>query len=353
MPDRDCSTELAERVTACLENKTPLQITGGHSKSFYGNPTQGEVISVLGHCGIVRYEPTELVLTARCGTPLALIEQTLADNQQMLAFEPPHFGPAATLGGCIATGLSGPRRPYSGAARDFVLGARLINGKGEILHFGGEVMKNVAGYDVARLLTGSLGTLGIMLEVSLKVLPKPEVEHTQTLELTEQTAIHRINELSGQAYPISAACFDGDRLYVRLSGNAAAVKAAQKQIGGETLTSTSQFWQSLREQTHAFFQSKQPLWRLSLAAAAPPLECSGKQLIEWGGAQRWLMTEAEPQRIRNELAKLGGHATLFRHSGEVPVFHPLTGKLRELQMNIKLAFDPYCLFNRGRLYPEF
>jgi glycolate oxidase FAD binding subunit len=353
MLDRDCSTELREQVQACCQHKTPMHIVAGQSKNFYGNPVSAEALSVSAHRGIVHYEPTELVLTARCGTPLTEIEQTLASHQQMLGFEPPHFGDNATLGGCIASGLSGPARPFRGAARDFVLGVRMINGKGEVLHFGGEVMKNVAGYDLARLLTGSLGTLGVILEVSIKVLPKPELEQTVSFELSERAAIQRINELMGQPCPISAACYDGEHLYVRLSGNAAAVHAAHKQIGGDTVQNASQLWLNLREHRHAFFQNQHPLWRLSLAATTAPLAFDGKQFIDWGGAQRWLVSQEDPVRIRKIVGDLGGHATLFRHGSEQPVFQPLAGKLREIHINLKLAFDPHCLFNPGRLYPEF
>jgi glycolate oxidase FAD binding subunit len=353
MHDRDASAELREQVETHCQQKTPLQIVAGQSKTFYGNPVNAQAFAVNAHRGIVHYEPSELVLTARCGTPLQEIEQTLTAHHQMLGFEPPHFGEQATLGGCIASGLSGPARPYRGAARDFVLGMRMINGKGEILHFGGEVMKNVAGYDLSRLLTGSLGTLGIILDVSLKVLPKPEVEQTYCFALNEHAAIQRSNELAARPYPISATCYDGEHLYIRLSGNTAAVTAAHKQIGGDIMKNDTPFWHSLRELTHPFFQSSRPLWRLSLAAATSPLEFNGKQFIDWGGAQRWLISEEEPTRIRQRLSELGGHATLFRHGGEYPVFQPLLGKLRELHINLKLAFDPHCLFNPGRLYPEF
>lgn len=353
MADRDGSTELRERIADCYQQKTPLHIVAGQSKHFYGNPVTAEAFSVSMHRGIVHYEPTELVLTARCGTPLSEIEQTLAAQNQILGFEPPHFADTATLGGCIASGLSGPARPYRGAVRDFVLGVRMINGKGEVLHFGGEVMKNVAGYDLSRLLTGSLGTLGVILDVSLKVLPKPEVEQTLCFELSERDAIQRSNELAARPYPLSGACYDGEHLYLRLSGNAAAVHAAHKQIGGDVMNNDKAFWHSLRELTHPFFQSSRPLWRLSLAAATAPLEYKGKQFIDWGGAQRWLISEEDPARIRKQASELGGHATLFRHGGDHPVFQPLHGKLRELHINLKLAFDPHCLFNPGRLYPEF
>lgn len=352
MSDRDFSAELEEQVRSLVADKTPIQIQSGGSKAFYGNPVEAKAVSVSTHRGIIHYEPTELVMTARCGTPLAEIETVLADNHQMLGFEPPHFTDAATLGGCIATGLSGPARPFRGAVRDFVLGMHLLNGKAERLHFGGEVMKNVAGYDVSRLMTGALGTLGIILDVSLKLLPKPEAEYTICFELDEASAIRRSNELSAQALPLSAACYDGEHLYLRLSGNQAAVDAARKRIGGDNVDNNA-FWTRLREQRHPFFQGTQPLWRLSLAAATPPLDIEGKQFVDWGGAQRWLITPEEPARIRKLASDLGGHATVFRGARDIPAFQPLAGKLRELHMNLKLAFDPHCLFNPGRLYPEF
>ncbi|MEJ2361232.1 MAG: glycolate oxidase subunit GlcE [Gammaproteobacteria bacterium] len=353
MPDRDCSNELRQQVETLVADKSPVKIQAGDSKAFYGNPVDANPLSVSAHRGIVHYEPTELVITARCGTSLTEIEKTLADNRQILGFEPPHFGNNATLGGSIATGLSGPARPFRGAARDFVLGMRILNGNSEVLHFGGEVMKNVAGYDVSRLFTGSLGTLGIMLDISLKVVPSPEVELTVEYEMQEADAIQRANELSAQAFPITAACYDGERLFLRLSGNDAAVSSAHKRIGGDIFKNAVAFWDNLREQRHPFFQSQLPLWRLSLAPATPPLEIAGKQFIDWGGAQRWLVSNEEPARIRKLVSERGGHATLFRGTQDAPVFQPLSGKMRELHSNLKLAFDPHGLFNPGRMYPEF
>jgi len=352
MIERDSSAELCGQVQDHCQRKTPLRIVAGQSKAFYGNPVNAAAIDVNGHCGIVHYEPSELVLTARCGTPLKQIEQTLAEHNQILGYEPPHFGETATFGGSIASGLSGPARPFRGAARDFVLGMRMINGKGEDLRFGGEVMKNVAGYDIARLLTGSLGTLGVILEVSLKVLPMPEQEQTVSFEANQREAIQRMNELSTRPLPLSAACYDGERIFLRLSGNNAAVASAHKQIGGDQLADAAQFWQNLREQRHSFFNTRYPLWRLSLAPATPPLEFSGKQFIDWGGAQRWLVSEEQPARIRERLAALQGHASIFRHAGAESVFHPLTKSLHQLHRNLKLAFDPHGLFNPGRMYPE-
>ena len=225
---------LAERVRSAADSKTPLRIRGGGTKDFYGRVTQGEVLDTRGYSGIVDYEPTELFVTARCGTSLAELERMLAERNQMLAFEPPHFGDA-TVGGAIATGLSGPRRATSGAARDFVLGVRIVDGRGRDLRFGGQVMKNVAGYDVSRFLAGSLGTLALITEVSLKVLPVPSASATMVLEASEADAIMMMNRWAGQALPISATCFADGRLHVRLSGAAAALRAAQPKIGGETL----------------------------------------------------------------------------------------------------------------------
>jgi glycolate oxidase FAD binding subunit len=292
-----------------------------------------------------------LVITARGGTPLRELEATLAEKGQMLPFEPPHFGPRATLGGTIACGLSGPRRPYAGAARDFVLGTRVLNGRGEILRFGGEVMKNVAGYDVSRLMVGALGTLGIMLDVSLKVLPKPVEEITLAQPGTAAEALEIMNRWAGQPLPLSAGCFDGDRLYLRLSGAAAGVNAARALIGGDLVDDGPAFWDSLREHTHPFFRGAAPLWRLSVPPGAPPLPLSDETLYDWGGAQRWLETDETPDRIREVAAQVSGHATLFRggdRSGEV--FHPLARPLEALHRNLKQAFDPHGIFNPGRMY---
>lgn len=353
MSDADIATALAEQVQAHHTHRQPLAIRAGNSKPFYGHSVNAVPLDVSQHAGIISYEPTELVLTARCGTSLAAIESVLHDNHQMLGFEPPHFASSATLGGCIACGLSGPRRPYSGSVRDFVLGMRIINGKGEILHFGGEVMKNVAGYDVARLLTGALGTLGVILEVSLKVLPRPAAEHSVSLELGEAAAIAHMNKLAGQSLPLSAACYDGSQLYLRVSGSDAAVQAAVKQIGGEPVPQAESFWIKLRELSHAFFQSDKPLWRLSLAPATPPLTFPGKQFLDWGGAQRWLISDEPAETIRHSVAHLGGHATLFRAREGFASFHPLHGKLYELHRTLKQAFDPHGILNPGKMYPQF
>lgn len=278
--------EFAERVRHAAALKTPLRLKGGGSKDFYGGPLAGEILDTRAYAGIVSYDPTELVVTARAGTPLAELETVLAGQGQMLAFEPPHFGAAATIGGAIATGLSGPRRATAGSARDFVLGVKLLDGQGQVLNFGGQVMKNVAGYDVSRLLTGSLGTLGLLLEVSLKVLPRPAAEVTLRLEAPQGKALELMNSWGGRPLPISATSWEDDLLTLRLSGARAAVAAAREQLGGEAVAEASSFWHELREQRAAFFTTDLPLWRLSLPSVTPPLALPGAQLLEWGGSRK-------------------------------------------------------------------
>ncbi|HEY6281987.1 MAG TPA: glycolate oxidase subunit GlcE, partial [Burkholderiales bacterium] len=274
--------QFSEIIRRATENKTALRIRGGGSKDFYGAALNGEILDTRPYSGIVQYEPTELVITARAGTPLAEIEAALKERGQMLAFEPPHFGNHATLGGCIAAGLCGPRRAAVGAARDFVLGVRMMDGRGNDLRFGGQVMKNVAGYDVSRLMVGSLGTLGLILEVSLKVLPLPLAESTLRFEFPEDKAIQMLNQWAGKPLPISASAYTGGELSLRLSGAAAAIEAAYNKLGGMRIdeAQAEQFWIGIREQTDPFFRSATPLWRLSVKSTTPPLKLAGGQVIE-------------------------------------------------------------------------
>lgn len=344
-------------IRAAVESKTPVRIRGGGTKDFYGNPT-GEQSSTLldmtDYAGIVDYEPTELVITARAGTRLADLEAELDQHGQMLAFEPPHFGAAATLGGCVAAGLSGPRRVAAGSVRDFVLGVRMLDGKGDDLRFGGQVMKNVAGYDVSRLMAGALGTLGVLLEVSLKVLPKPAVETTLCMAMDEAAAIEKMNQWAGKPLPVSATCFTDGQLFVRLSGAEPAVRAARTKLGGEVVQDDTVFWRSVREHSHDFFQPDQRLWRLSVKSTAPSLHLPGKQLLEWNGALRWLCIGDgdETEVIRHAAQEAGGHATLFRSdAARAAVFHPLPPALMKIHRDLKEKFDPAGIFNPGRLYP--
>lgn len=348
------AAQFAERIRAASAAGTPLCLRGSGSKDWYGQPPQGDVLDTRAYRGVVSYEPTELVITVRCGTPLAEIEALLAEHQQMLAFEPPRFGAASTIGGVVASALSGPRRASAGAVRDFVLGAVLMDGQGTILRFGGQVMKNVAGYDVSRLLAGSLGTLGLILEVSLKVLPLPLCETSLRFELSEIDALRRLNEWAGQPLPISASCWHQGVLAVRLSGARAAVAAAQQRMGGTPLDHAEAFWTSLRDQTHPHF-SAGCLWRLSLPSAASAVILGGEQLIEWGGAQRWLRTATvdaeQADAIRRTVAAAGGHATLYRSEHKpVGVFHPLSTPLLRIHERLKASFDPAGIFNPGRMY---
>lgn len=354
MADSDLDKQFCVQIREAATTKTPLFITGGGSKDFYGRHCDTEQrLNTTGHCGVISYEPSELVIQARCGTPLHDIETLLADNKQMLAFEPPHFNKASTLGGTIAAGLSGPRRPYRGAARDFVLGTRVVNGKGELLHFGGQVMKNVAGYDVSRLMAGSLGTLGLITEVSLKVLPSPDCEYTLKQVCDQAEALRRFADWSRRPLPLSAACWHEEHLYLRLSGNEDSLRHAQHQLGDGLLETLPDWWSNLRDQQHPFFRRPDPMWRLSVPPATPPLALEGGWLIDWGGAQRWLYSKEKPEHIRSLVASVGGHATLFRNAPKnVEVFHPLATPLLKLQQRIKHAMDPSGILNPGRLYPE-
>jgi glycolate oxidase FAD binding subunit len=344
-----------ERVREALGRGVALRIRGGGTKDWYGGPLRGEPLEVAVHAGIVDYDPSELVVTARCGTPLADLERTLAGEGQMLAFEPPHFGREATVGGCVATGLSGPRRACAGSVRDFVLGARLIDGQGQHLAFGGRVIKNVAGYDVSRLLAGSLGVLGVITEVSLKVVPQPADTCTLRLEVDQGEALRLMNEWAGRPLPLSATVWHEGVLRVRLAGAVAAVAVARRAIGGEVEqpADAEGLWSSLREQSHPFFNAPSALWRLSVPQTAPVIDLPGPLLVEWGGAQRWIAADLDAAQARAAAAAVGGHATRFRDPLRRPdVFTPLPPAVADIHRRLKAVFDPRGLFNPGRLQPD-
>ena len=356
--------QVLETVKAAAAEGRHLCIRGGGTKEFYGQVAQGAVLDTRALTGIVAYEPSELVITARGGTSLVEVEAALAAAGQMLPFEPPHFAAGATIGGAVAAGLAGPRRAasngYYGAVRDFVLGVKLIDGRGDLLAFGGQVMKNVAGYDVSRMLAGSLGTLGVIAQVSLKVLPQPVATRTLQLSIRDAAqAIEKLNGWGGLPLPLSASAYrDGD-LSLRLEGAQAAVEAATRKLGGELLDAphADLFWAGVRDHSDAFFARSEPLWRISLPSTAIPLALAGEQLIEWGGALRWLTTDAPALMIRKAALQAGGHATLFRANdgmrGEVGVFTPLDPVLARIHAKLKASFDPQGVFNRGRMYPDF
>ena len=355
--------DLVERIRRAAAQGQPLRIRGGGTKDFYGERLEGELLETGALRGIVNYEPSELVITARAGTPLAEVEQALAAQGQCLPFEPPHFGAGATVGGMVAAGLSGPARASVGAVRDYVLGLQMVNGRGEELVFGGQVMKNVAGYDVSRLMAGALGTLGLITEVSLKVLPVAPAEATLRFELPQADALRRLNAWGGQPLPLNASCWVDDAgvptLFLRLRGAVAAVEAACRTLGGERMDNaqTAGDWDACREQRLPWFAERGvgDLWRLSVPQTAPVLELPEPPLVEWHGAERWVRAEAkDAQRVREAALAAGGHATLFRteRSGAAARFTPLAPALATIHERLKQQFDPAGVFNRGRLYPQ-
>ena len=346
------------KVRQAAARARPLRIRGGGSKDFYGQRLHGELLDVRPIAGVVDYEPSELVVTVRAGTRLRELQALLAERGQCLPFEPPQFGVGSTIGGAVAAGLSGPARASVGSLRDYVLGVQLVNGKGELLTFGGQVMKNVAGYDVSRLMAGSLGTLGVIVQVSLKVLPVPPAECTLLFELSETSARQQLNRWGGQPLPLNASCWADGHLAVRLRGAQAAVAAAARSMGGQALAPerAERQWPALRDQALPFFRLApgEALWRASVPDTATPLNL-GPTLVEWHGAQRWIKaTPADATHVREAAARAGGHATLFRGGdGSVPVFTPLAPALAQIHARLKHEFDPAGIFGPGRLYDEF
>ena len=360
--NQDISQELQQQVKEAITHQQRLNIVAGNSKQFLGRLPQGETLDIGKHTGIVNYEPVELVITVRAGTRIKELSDTLAEHGQMLAFEPPMYKGAATIGGTVAASSSGPGRPYLGSVRDYVLGVKMLNGQGEIVRFGGEVMKNVAGYDLSRLMVGAMGTLGILLEVSLKVLPIHSRVLTTTKYVPEAEALELMSRWAALSLPLTASFYSGNRLYFRLSGSGKAVDAAFEHIGGELLSEGCEHWVSLREHTYHFFHaenrgdnSSRRLWRLSVPPTSVPITLKGKKIIEWGGAQHWLLSDEAPEIIFQACANIGGHASLFRGSATdraAEVYQPLTPSLFALHQNIKRACDPHGIFNPGRLYAE-
>jgi len=342
------SQQLQAKVLEVIDSKAQLHLVAGNTKHFYGNKVSGETLDLSENTGIIDYEPTELVITALCGTPVAEIESTLAEQGQMLAFEPPHFNGKATLGGTLATGMAGPARPWGGAPRDSLLGIKLLDGKGQILTFGGQVMKNVAGYDVSRLMTRTHGSLGILLECSLKIIPAHAQVQTQCLELPRDTAVKMMRDLFRQPVPIRGAAYYNNRLYIRLSGNQSSVASWVKKLGGETVD--NDFWRQLRDHQLDFFNKGKPLWRLSLTANAPALACEDDCLTDWAGSQRWCYSESSAEVVRQQVAQHNGHAeAVYNHTDLSARLQPLDALNKQLHENLKDQFDPHNLFNNGAI----
>lgn len=365
MTDDPALRRLIDHVLTARDTRTPLRLRGHGSKDFYGEAPRGEPLEMAPLAGISHYEPTELVVTARAGTPLTELEAVLVEQGQCLAFEPPRFrsdsGPSGTVGGMVAAGLAGPSRAAVGSVRDFVLGAALLNAHGELLRFGGEVMKNVAGYDIARVLAGSLGILGPIVEVSLKVLPLPPSRATLRFEWREPRALQQLQQWAALPLPLRASAWWNDMLVVQLAGAEAAVLAAVHSLGGERVEAAAadRFWNDLRDQRDEFFvaageavRSGATLWRLSVASTSPPLATAGEQLIEWGGALRWIVNQTDAATMRALAATHGGHATEFRGRKREGVFTPLAPPLQRIHRGLKARFDPDGLFNPGRLYAD-
>ena len=373
--NQDRPQHLIEQVQAASAARTPLCIRGGDTKAFLGEPVQGQTLDTRDWSGIVSHEPTELVITVRAGTPLAEVEAALADKGQHLPFDPPHFvsgsGGGATIGGVVAAGLAGPARATMGGVRDFVLGAQFIDGRGDWLTFGGQVMKNVAGYDISRALAGSLGTLGVITHLSLKVLPVAPAEATLVFQLGQRDALEQLHRWGGLPLPLNASCWVKDDtapdapelLFVRLRGAVAAVESAcermAREAGGQRMDNAQAGpdWTACRDQTLPFFNAPSPelcLWRLSLPQTAPVLDLPFAQLVEWQGAQRWLWAPVSAAaQIRAAAAAVQGHATLFRAGADgapgVRRFDIESAALQTITKRLREAFDPQGLFNPGRM----
>ena len=347
--ESNIEADLQAQVLQSVSNASPLKIVGGDSKAFFGKTVEADVLSVAEHRGIIDYDPAELVITLRAGCRLEEVEALLAENNQMLGFEPPQLSSAATIGGLVATGLCGPRRAYSGAIRDFILGLKILNGRGEIVSFGGRVIKNVAGFDVSRLMVGALGTLGVILEVSLRVIPTFEKELTLGFEHTSaQAFIDWINELASKPLPLSASCWYRGKSYLRLSGSEQGVDSAALKLGGDV---ESPPWVDLREQEHEFFTDQPTLYRISVPSNCEDYLTDQNQLIEWGGAQRWINQELNLEKLREHTESRQGAVCHYRGcSSDVEMFHPLNDAMQTLHKSLKSSFDPARILNPGRFY---
>ena len=352
----DLSSEIRQQVIDANQSATSLNIVGGNTKSWYGRTPEGSPLKLSDHTGIINYQPSELIITVRAGTKLSEIASVLDEHGQRLPFDPPYFGNTATIGGTVACGFSGPRRPYAGSCRDFVLGCTIVNGRGEMMRFGGEVMKNVAGFDVSRAICGSMGTLGVLLDISLKVLPHRIAEQTLTIEEDFSTSIQTMNQWASTPLPVTAMASDGERTYFRICGTPSAVENSRDQIGGEIFEEGLNLWKAIREHSLDFFDDSRPLYRLSLPQNAEHIQLGESRdsdwFIGWGGAQRWLKSRHPLHEIQKLAELSGGHASMFRNGDREHVFAPLSPALMQLHRQLKSAFDPNGTLNPGRMYRE-
>ena len=350
LEDSNIEADLVTQVQEAIEKKHPLRIVGGDSKAFYGEQSEADAINVSEHTGVIDYDPAELVITLRAGSKLKEVEALLAQNQQMFAFEPPCYSEDSTIGGMIASGLAGPRRAFSGGPRDYLLGVKMIDGRGQVLNFGGRVIKNVAGFDISRSMVGALGTLGVILEASIRIVPMPATEMTLSFEHeAANDHTHWINTLASRPLPLSASSWCDGRSHLRLSGSEAGLKHAASQLGGEK---SEQDWRALAIQQHDFFSEDKAITRVAVPATSPHLDVDAPCLLEWGGAQRWFCGEIKMSRLRAQVDALNGTVCAFRHHARgVLKFHTLPEAMLGLQRQVKSRFDPHGIFNPNRMYP--
>ncbi len=349
MVSHDDTEGLVAAVRAAYASADPLEIRGGGTRRHLGRAPSGTALSVGGHSGLVEYDPSEFVVTVRAGTRVDELAARLAEAGQVLAVDVPRLGAASTIGGAIATGLSGPSRPYTGALRDIVLGARVISGTGEVLNFGGRVLKNVAGFDVSRLMVGAYGTLGLILDVTLRLAPRPEVEEVRQLACAWPQARSALAAWEA-ALPLSGACYERGVLSVRLSGTERRVAKARAVIGGDPGALT--VFTHLRDLSGDFFAQGGDLWRLLVPPDAPwdPVET----VIDWGGAQRYWMWAGEVSAVYAQAQAARGQAMRVwgRDRGASPWATPPPAT-QALMARVKAALDPRGILNRGRLYPDW
>lgn len=351
----DQTQALQQQVREAQQSRTPLRIMGGDSRGFLPQSRAKQPLNLSQHHGVLQYQPEELVITLRAGTPLGEVTTLLQSHQQQLAFDPPRFSANSTIGGAVATAMAGPGRPWQGGVRDHLLGAKVLSGSGELLSFGGEVVKNVAGYDLFRPMAGAYGTLGVMLELSIKTLPQSAMEYHAVLESMEEEALHTMQQIRQQNLPLSGLCWHQNEIHLRLSGTAVELEQyiPKLQQQGFTPQQGSPFWQQLRDQQLELFNSTDPIWRISLPPTAPALSqlrCSDEleQILNWGGAERWIRGIVPESRLRSEVEALGGHATLLRNATpEMERFHPRPPLIQRIEQQLRTTMDPAGILNPG------